>query len=409
MEITTAAAGPPEGESPAALQQLKETFGNENARQQRTILVVDQVGSTALKESQPQALWLPQLGWYYDTVTGIVLTMIEDALVKYQGDGIMVVCSSDRATEAIKAAIRVQEVIKAANGSRDTMGAVEFRVSIGIATGPVWGFVTPTGSPDYVGNVVDKAHRLCAAANPQAIFIDRSTGAAANMIRITSEVGEVFGRVPEEYQGDVQRAPLKGFARPVEYYEILWDHRVFGLKSAPVTESIRGAEKHTMTADKPLTPAAPAAARAERHHGEVKVWLDDRGAGFIIDAETDEEFYFNRNSLVYPEDIEKAKTEGARLAFVAQGVPASGKRRIASGVLVLGEDYEGILVGRPPGRSYGWILVNDSLGHQHRVFVPLPDETAGIKIGDRLSFRVSLGARGAYAADIHLAEEETAA
>ncbi len=156
--------------------QLREAFADADSRVGRTVVFIDQVGSTQMKEQQPEAGWLPALGWLYDTVTMIATAAVESVEVKYLGDGIMLVFDSDNATEAVNAAVRVQEAINdAAGGASGTKGTIDFTCSVGISTGSVVTFVTPTGSRDYLGTVVDKARRLCDAASPKAIFADRAT------------------------------------------------------------------------------------------------------------------------------------------------------------------------------------------------------------------------------------------
>ena len=319
--------------------QLREAFADDQSRESRTVLFINQVGSTAMKEQQPESSWLPALGWLYDTVTATVMRIYPDAEIKYLGDGIMISLDSDRATEAANIAIQVQEAINDANqGRTGAKGAVDFNCSVGVSTGSVVAFLTPTGSRNYVGTVVDKARRLCDAASPKAVFIDRATAAAANIMKIASRVGGALGRRPEQYQGDLQRAPLKGFDQPVEYYEIFWDQQLHGLKSEGVTLSADRIQP-AAGASRAHFPSGGLTARGtstleERHVGEVTCWKPDANFGFVQDVRTGEDFYFRASHLVYPEDAAESLKIGVRAAFVASGRTESNRKRWAVGILV---------------------------------------------------------------------------
>jgi class 3 adenylate cyclase len=392
--------------------QLREAFADDQSREGRTFLFIDQVGSTAMKEQQPEASWLPALGWLYDTVTATATRIYPDAEIKYLGDGIMISLDSDRATEAVNMAIQVQEAINDANqGRMGGRGAVDFNCSAGVSTGSVVAFLTPTGGRDYVGTVVDKARRLCDAASPKAVFIDRATAAAANIMRIKSRVGVALGRSPEQYQGDLQRAPLKGFDQPVEYYEVFWDQQLHGLKSEGVT----------MSADRIQTAAAPRVhalasvpsgprgnnAMEERHAGEITCWKPDANFGFVQDTRTGEDFYFRTAHMVYPEDAAEALKVGAHAVFVASGRPESNRKRWAVGLLVVGDYAEGTLK-LPEGKAHGWLRVQDELGNAHHVFTPRA-AVSKYAPGALLSFKVAANEKGGFAEDIEVPEEEAAA
>ena len=392
--------------------QLRDSFADPQSREDRSVVFIDQFGSTAMKEQQPEAGWLPSLGFLYDTVTTIAITINPDAEIKYLGDGIMISFDSDRATEAVNMAIQAQEAINDANqGRTGAKGAVDFNCSVGVSTGPVVAFLTPTGSRDYVGTVVDKARRLCDAASPKGILIDRATAAAANIMRIASRVGTALGRSPEQYQGDIQRIPLKGFDQPVDYYEVFWDQQLHGLKSEGVTSSadrmrpviarvVSAQPTLVRPADKPGTPE-------ERHVGEVTCWKPEANFGFIRDQETGEDFYFRSSHMVYPEDAAESLAVGSRAVFVATGRSDNNRKRFAAAILVVGDYAEGTL-RLPEGKAHGWLRVTDELGHAHHVFTP---RTAVQQYGPGalLSFKVGSNRKGGIAEEIELPEAEAAA
>jgi class 3 adenylate cyclase len=392
-------------------KQLREAFADVDSREPRTVVFIDQVGSTAMKEQQPEASWLPSLGFMYDTVTAIVMRICPDAEIKYLGDGIMISLDSDRATDAVNIAIEIQEAINDANqGRTGAKGAVDFNCSAGISTGAVVAFLTPTGNRDYVGTVVDKARRLCDAASPKAVFVDRATVATANIMRIASRVGTALGRTPEQYQGDLQRAPLKGFDQPVEYYEVFWDQQLHGLKSEGVTMSADRIQP--AAAPRAHLAAAPAGPKGngtmeERHAGEVTCWKPESNFGFVRDTRTGEDFYFRAAHMVYPEDAAGSLKVGARTVFVASGRPDSNRKRWAVGLLVVGEYAEGTLK-LPEGKAHGWLRVQDELGNAHHVFTPRTP-VGKYAPGTLLSFKVAANEKGGFAEEIEIPEEDEAA
>jgi class 3 adenylate cyclase/cold shock CspA family protein len=390
-------------------QQLRDAFADPKSRRHRTVASVDMVGATATKESQPQATWLNSLGWLYDRVNGILADVVPDAVVKYLGDGIMFVVDTDRTTEAVNAAIQIQEAInKASQGTGDAAGVVDFACSIGISTGEVVEFLSPHDNLDFVGTVVDKAFRLCAAANAKAIFIDTTTLGAANMIRIAARLGSALGWQPDQYQGDVQRAVLPGFVQPVAYHEIKWDQQLYGVKSETVTAST----ERLRPAVTRSTPAVGTAGRAvprtvERHRGEITNWRADRGFGFVRDPATGEDFHFSSRLLVYPDDTEKL-APGREVTFAAVGALEGDKKRQAGALLVVGEPADGRLVNLQEDRPYGWIRVEDDLGHHNLVYVAR-SELTGRKVGDLLGFTVGATDKGAFARQVESLEDAEAA
>jgi class 3 adenylate cyclase/cold shock CspA family protein len=386
----------------------------------RTVVVVDVINSTAMKEQQAEVTWLNSLGWMYDTVTAIATKAVPDVAVKYLGDGIMLVVGTDHTTEAVNLAIQVQEAITEAGKSNGGgKGVIDFTCSVGISTGTVRGFTTPSGSPDHVGAVVDRAFRLCSTANAKAIFADTATLGAANMMKIRSVFGAAVNRISDQYQGEVEKAPLKGFHEPVAYHEILWGQQLYGVKSASVTASTD--RLRAANADRPrAAPAVSAtprhhtpmnrtagkpAGKTERHRGVVSHWDPDKGFGFIHDSQSGEDFHFNPKLLAYPDDAEKL-TPNKEVAFIAIDAQNINKRRQAAAILLVGEPADGLLFTPPADtRPYGWIRVEDELGHRHPVYAPLKELT-GRKAGDILDFTVRANEKGSYAEGVELVEDD---
>jgi class 3 adenylate cyclase/cold shock CspA family protein len=381
-------------------QQLRDAFASPESRTERTIVVVDVNGSTAMKETQPQAAWLPTIGWWYDIVTELAHATVPSVVIKYLGDGIMLVFDVDQATDAVNAAMQIQEAIRdAGRGTGGAMGMVKVTCSVGISSGEVIGFTTPAGGLDFVGAQVDKAFRLCSAANENAIFVDTQTLGAANVTRFNSRVGAALGWASDQYLGDPQKVTLKGFGQPVAYHEIKWDHQLYGVASSEVTAST----DRLRPVSSGRTPAADAASSSaprtvERHSGEVTCWRPDKGFGFIRDTHSGESFWFCPRRLVYPDSAENLAL-GMDVAFVAVGT-ADGKRsREAGAILVVGEQADGPLVSLPADRPYGWVRVEDDEGNHHLVYVPVR-EMSGCKVGDILGFMVGATDKGAFAEQV---------
>jgi class 3 adenylate cyclase len=209
-------------------------FAAPNSRSDRTIAVINIVDWSTLKEQYPQATWLNSLGQLYDTVTAtIAREVVPGVVVKYLNDGVMLSFDIAQTTDAMNVVIRVQETIDQAGREGR---ATPLACSIGVSTGEAVRFVGAGGNLEFVGNVVDKALRLCGAANPKAIFVDTLTVANAMIDQLQSRFGVAVRRRSEEYVGGVQRIYLKGFNEPTGYHELLWDQQLYGLRSAVITQ-----------------------------------------------------------------------------------------------------------------------------------------------------------------------------
>jgi class 3 adenylate cyclase len=116
--------------------------------------------------------------------------------VKHTGDGIM--ASFDEVAAAVDCARAIQQAFDAFNlASKEKL-----RVRIGVDAGePV------ADSNDLFGTTVQMAARLCQSAEPDTIVV--------------SEV--VLGLVPDRFEfTNLGCRPLKGFALPVNAFEVAW-------------------------------------------------------------------------------------------------------------------------------------------------------------------------------------------
>ena len=48
------------------MARLADTFASPNSRVTKTIVAVDLIGSTNMKEAHPEAQWLTTYGWFFD-------------------------------------------------------------------------------------------------------------------------------------------------------------------------------------------------------------------------------------------------------------------------------------------------------------------------------------------------------
>jgi class 3 adenylate cyclase/cold shock CspA family protein len=375
------------------MAKLTEVFNDPTSRVYRVFLVVDINDSTGMKEREPEANWITSYAWFFDLV-GSVVAEYGGNLVKYVGDGALAVFGENEATHAINAAIALLERIRDENRKR----LVKFSCSIGIASGEAREFEVVQGAKDYIGSTVDRAFRLCGAANANAVFVDSETTAAANMNRVTSQVGAALNRKTGEYQGPSQLITLKGFASPVSYYEIWWDRDRYGVSAQFVTGSTKKDSD-----ERPATAVVGDQARLEESGtgsdwliGRVKEWRSDQGFGFI--GAGDEDFYFNAGYLF---SAGSKPVEGDRVVFLPLDPLAAGKSRRASKLFIVGERIVG-RIEKIAARGFGFAAVQGQRGMSHQLFVllrDLPDAREGDEIEVTIAHneRGPVGARGSIA------------
>ena len=309
------------------------------------------------------------------------------------------------------AAIEVQEAINEARGDDAGGRVIDLAICIGIASGDIRVFTTPGGAVDFLGSTCDRASRLSSVATPNAVLIDRATGLSTNWNKIESRVGKVTHRKAEEYQGDPQRVALKGFSSAVDYFEVYWDHQLYGLKSSPVTAVTTGRLSAVATEAqhnpvKPIQSAPqPKGAKEDRRRGVAKFWNAEKKFGRIADPRTGEELHTHRKLFVYPEDTDKGLQEGTEVVFVTLD---STPRRVAAAVLVVGNDAEGKVTSVREEKGCAWLRVFDLCGNGAPVYLPMPPGGPTYKLGETLSFRVTATDRGAMAVDVSREEDEAA-
>jgi class 3 adenylate cyclase len=390
----------------AEYKDIDQAFNDAESQVTISTGMIDIVGSTAMKTTQPQAAWLNNLGYLYRVATEVLVASVPGVILKYEGDAVLFFCDTDHTTELVNAVIQILERIERSGMGPGGEQIIDFHCSAAISTGSAVAFRGHSGGPDFVGPAVDKVFRLCGAASGCALFVDTQTLGAANTTRFTSTFGKAVKQQPDQYIGELQRVELKGFPLPESYHEILWDRQLHGVKSAAVTASAtRTAVDVKALPLRVPTPrnAEPGRALAERHHGELTFWDADRDVGFV-ESTTGESFFLSTRQLVFRDDAAKLAV-GTEVAFIATGEVSGKRKRCAGAVLLVGELAEGHLVSLPHGKAHGWIRVVDVPGNRQLIFAPIA-ELDGCTVGDLLSFKVEANDRGAIARDVAKALEE---
>ncbi|WP_328620345.1 adenylate/guanylate cyclase domain-containing protein [Streptomyces sp. NBC_00354] len=353
-------------------------------RPYRVILFADLSGSTEMKGKSGEVGWLPTIGKFLDITTEAVRAH-GGTVVKYLGDGTLAAFDGERAAEAIRAAIRIQEMLRSENSA----GVLnECLATIGIATGRVVEYEAPGGGLDYSGSVVDLAARLCSAGAPQAIWVDSATVASANMSRVESQMGLVLEYSPDDYLSDEEKVDLKGFAKPIKYREVIWHRKAFGVKNTVLTEAINRAQTHAMVPPQPgpgVLPHPP----EETLDGVVVRWDSEQGRGFIGTTEHGDH-YVDRRFIVSEEDL----TEGQNVRFVPLPPLKPGQRPVAGACVQEGQRIEGTFQRVLAHKGFAFVDATDTRGTRQSLFVFLGDGAAGHQTGEPATLRVSRNAKG---------------
>jgi class 3 adenylate cyclase len=365
------------------MTSLAQVFQNPQSRVVKVIVAIDLTGSTSMKAQQAEASWLTTYAWFFDQLR---TTVGEGKLVKYLGDGAMAVFSEDHAAEAINWAIRIQETFAQAQGKNQIDSACN--CSIGIATGEVVEFDVidgPDENKDYIGTVVDKAFRLCSAANAKAIFVDTDTSDAAAMNRVTSRLGANTSpkRKVQDYLGPENSiSTMKGFSHPVLYHEIFWSDARYGVSSPFVTNlSTEQAEPETTSSLPPKQPALP-----QGWMLGVVITKNDK-FGFIKSGQ--EEFYFNSSSL-FRKDVPAHVNE---TVWFSPADPAPNARnRRAFDVVPLGATLDG-KIERVFPQGFGFAACQTDRGNLKQFFIYFVEST-GWDPGVEIEFRVGENKKG---------------
>lgn len=166
----------------------------------RTILFTDLEGSTSMTQllGDEEAMRILRV---HDQIVRREIEMQRGRVIKHTGDGFMAAFLS--ASGAVRSAIGILKSLKMHN---QRVVDRPLRVRIGVSAGePV------DDGQDLFGSTVQIARRVCDAAPAEGIWV-------------TNVVREVC--IGKEFEfADMGMTPLKGFADPIQLYEVGWTRR----------------------------------------------------------------------------------------------------------------------------------------------------------------------------------------
>jgi adenylate cyclase len=160
---------------------------------------------------------------YYEAL-GVIITRYEATLTCFMGDGLMLLLNAPvpcpkPALRGVRLAVEMQASVQSLTRKWRARGhAVGF--GVGLAKGPATvGRIGYEGRHDYtaIGNVVNLASRICAAAADGQILIDAA---------VAREIGDAFALAP------LGTRPLRGFAEAVPVFSVKLPERDVAALSA---------------------------------------------------------------------------------------------------------------------------------------------------------------------------------
>lgn len=176
-----------------------------------TIVFVDICGFTAISEREPADVVVSLLNKYFDIIVREVIA--EGGYVdKFMGDAVLAVFRNESHLErALRAALAINKCIEATEDTLSGQQTFHPKVSIGVNTGDVVsGNVGSAALRRFdftvIGDVVNTAQRLQAAAKPGQILVSETT---------FQKIGHVFN------MQKIGGVALKNKATPVMVYEVV--------------------------------------------------------------------------------------------------------------------------------------------------------------------------------------------
>jgi len=147
-----------------------------------TVLFVDIRGFTTISENNPASDVLRLLNEYYEVLVEVVFRH-EGTVDKFIGDEMMVIWGApvthhDDPHRAVMAALEMKTALAGFNRKRPDTGHPEVKFGIGINTGNLMaGYIGSSHTMSYsvIGDTVNTASRLCAAAKPDQILVSENT------------------------------------------------------------------------------------------------------------------------------------------------------------------------------------------------------------------------------------------
>ncbi|HVN84921.1 MAG TPA: adenylate/guanylate cyclase domain-containing protein, partial [Candidatus Binatia bacterium] len=196
-----------------AAKILKSRSALEGERKQVTVLFADCIGSTAMAERlDPE-----DVHGIMDRCFRMLAEQVhrfEGTINQFTGDGIMAlfgapIAHEDAPERAVRAALAMQSALQAYHDELHRERGIDFRMRIGINTGPVVvGKIGDDLRMDYtaIGDTTNLAARLQSAAPPGSVLISQNTAKLVGARFVMQPVGAL---------------QLKGKSAPVEAFEVL--------------------------------------------------------------------------------------------------------------------------------------------------------------------------------------------
>ena len=175
--------------TPAALDETAQAALTPELRV-ASVLFIDLVGYTSLSESRDAEDVRELLGRYFDRARTII-GRYGGAIEKFIGDAVMAVwgvpvAREDDAERSVRAGL---ELVEAVDVFGKEIDAPQLRARAGVVTGQVASLATP-GEGLVIGDRVNTASRVQAAADPGAVFVDDVTRQVTSASIAYEDAGE---------------------------------------------------------------------------------------------------------------------------------------------------------------------------------------------------------------------------
>jgi adenylate cyclase len=194
-----------------------------------TVMFIDIRGFTAMSERTPPGDVLQMLNEYFEIVVETVFRH-EGTVDKFMGDEIMVIWGApvdhhDDPLRAVRAALDIKSELRRFNQHRARENKPVIKVGIGVNTGTlVAGYIGSSQTMSYsvIGDTVNTASRLCAAAKEGEILITENTHSC---------LGGLFETV------EFEPVRAKGKFEPIRVFSVI---RANGSFKTPVDDQAKG-------------------------------------------------------------------------------------------------------------------------------------------------------------------------
>ena len=203
--------------SPALVEQAARgsiELAKGGALTEMTILFSDIRGFTSISEKMPPQEVVKMLNDYFEFMVDILFEY-NGILDKFIGDAVMGLWGApvkrpDDATNAVRAAVKMQKRLKEWNEDRVAQGKVPIKIGIGLHTGQVVvGNLGSSKALSYtaIGDGVNLASRLCGVAREDMVVISEECAERAGKDKFVLE--------------KMEPAKVKNRVQPVEIYRVM--------------------------------------------------------------------------------------------------------------------------------------------------------------------------------------------